>query len=149
MMITRSAGPAFTDARRIGSEEVPHVSATTKPLPSDRIARLPRVTESRGCEAVHRVAREQHPAWLGVIRACRDAIEQQVAGGGVDHTCAVWIKNQTGVQVSSLRPLVNWGVLEHKRWGVVDGVDLDESGRIYYLMPDRPGVARALAELGA
>lgn len=117
--------------------------------PSDRVATLSPVTQSHGYEAVHRVAREQHPAWRGVIRACHDAIEKQVAAGKADHTCAVWIKNQTGVQVSSLRPLVTWGVLERKRWGVVDGVDLDESGRIYYLMPDRPGVARALAELGA
>jgi hypothetical protein len=105
------------------------------------------VAESPGYEAVQRVAREQHPAWLGVIRVCHDAIEKQVATGGVEHTCAAWIKNLTGVQVSSLRPLVTWGVLEHKRWG---SDDVGTSGRrIYYLMPDRPGVRRALTELGA
>jgi len=102
-----------------------------------------------GYNAVQRVAREQRPQWLGVIRACHDAIAEQVAGGNVEYTCPAWIKNFTGVQVRSLRPLVAWGVLERKRWGVVDGHDLDASGRAYYLMPDRPGVARALVELGA
>jgi len=104
------------------------------------------VAESPGYEAVQRVAREQHRAWLGVIRACHDAIEKQVATGGVDHTCAVWIKNLTGVQVSSLRPLVTWGALERKRWG---SDDVETGRRVYYLMPDRPGVGRALAELEA
>jgi hypothetical protein len=58
----------------------------------------------------------------------------------------VWITNLTAVQVSTFRPLVPWGVLEHKRWGVVDGQDLDASGRVYYLMPDRPGVVRPLTD---
>jgi hypothetical protein len=105
------------------------------------------VTESPGYEAVQRVADEHHHAWRGVIRACHDAIEKQVARGDVDHTCAKWIKDSTGVQVSTLRPLVDWGVLAHKRWGTDD---LERSGRrVYYLMPDRTGVDRALAELGA
>jgi hypothetical protein len=104
------------------------------------------VVESPGYEAVQRVAQEHDPAWLGVIRVCHDAIEKQVTAGGDDYTCAKWVKNLTGVQVSSLRPLVTWGVLEHKRWG---SDDLDTSGRRYYLMPDRSGVRRALLELGA
>jgi hypothetical protein len=107
------------------------------------------MTESAGYEAVRRVAREQRPSWLTTIRACHDTIEKQVAAGLVDHTCARWVKNHTGVRVASLRPLVVWGVLERKRWGVVDGHDLDTGGRrVYYLMPDRSGVARALADLG-
>jgi len=105
--------------------------------------------DSSGYNAVQGVAREQCPEWLGVIRACHDAIEKQVAAGNVEHTCPAWIKGHTGLQVRSLRPLVAWGVLERKRWGVVDGQNLDASGRAYYLMPDRPGVARALAKLGA
>jgi hypothetical protein len=102
------------------------------------------VAESSGYEAVQRVAREHHDAWLGVIRAVHDAIEKQVAAGNDDHTCAKWIRDLTGVQVSSLRPLVTWGVLERKRWG---SDDLDTSGRrVCYLMPGRPGVQRALAD---
>ena len=104
---------------------------------------------SSGYNAVSYVAREQRPQWLDVIRACHDAIEKQVAAGNVEHTCPAWIKNLTGVQVRSLRPLVTWGVLERKQWGVVNGHDLDASGRAYYLMPDRPGVAQALEKLGA
>jgi hypothetical protein len=105
--------------------------------------------QTSGYNAVQSVAREQRPQWLGVIRAIHDAIEKQVAAGRDEWTCPAWVKGYTGVQVQSLRPLVTWGVLERKRWGLVDGHNLDASGRAYYLMPDRPGVARALVELGA
>jgi hypothetical protein len=109
------------------------------------------LAESSGYEAVRRVALDQSPLWLGVIRACYETIEKQVAAGFDEYTCAAWVRSDTGVQVPSLRALVSWGVLQRKRWWTAaDGPNLEASDqRVYYLMPDRPGVDRALTELRA
>jgi hypothetical protein len=100
-----------------------------------------------GYESVTRVAQE-HPNWLQTIRDCYEQLGRQEAEGGVDHTCVKWIAARSGRQPPNLGPLVRWGVLTKKKWGVVSGVDLDVSGRAYYQMPDRRGVGRALDALG-
>jgi hypothetical protein len=100
-------------------------------------------------EAVKRVGQERPGRWLRVIRDCHDTLAWQERAGLADHICAAWVTKQTGHKTPPLTPLVRWGVLERKKWGVVEGHDLDVSGRNYYRMPDRSGVRRALEELGA
>lgn len=96
-----------------------------------------------------RVAREQKPMWLPVTRACHDLIALQEREGGVSHIDVKWLRNRIGRRFPTLTPLERWGVLGKKAWRVTlpDGTVLPETGRAFYVMPDRPGVGRALDEL--
>jgi hypothetical protein len=118
-----------------------------EPPPDGRRETSGTIPAVRGYDSVMRVAQE-HPRWLQTIRDCYDQLELQKVEGGTDHACAKWIAARSGRPATNLAPLARWGVLSKKKWGVVNGVDLDASGRVYYEMPDRAGVVRALDDLG-
>lgn len=87
--------------------------------------------------------------YLWTIRACYDWIARQEARGDevlwVDEK---WIEMSTGHAPRKLRKLADMGVLEEKFFYDDEGRQLPNPKRVYYLMPDRAGVGRALEELG-
>ena len=74
----------------------------------------------------------EHPEWLPIIRACCDLSQRHGEFAGA------WV--EVGYWFPSLRPLASRGILE--RMGGSRG-----GKRAYYRMPDREGVAKAVAEL--
>ena len=100
-----------------------------------------------GFVAVMDIARTKRPSWLHIIRDCHDLVALQERQGGVEHFDVKWLRMRTGRRYPALTPLERWGVLVKKVWRDPDGHVLPESGRSFYLMPDRPGVGLALDEL--
>lgn len=102
---------------------------------------------SDGYDAVIRIA-DDDGEWLWTIRACFDSIARNEAlGEGVVWTDEKWIEMSTGQRPRKLAPLVGLGVLVEKVWYDAAGRELARSRRVYYEMPDREGVGRALDEL--
>jgi hypothetical protein len=88
-------------------------------------------------------------AYLCTIRACYDWIARQEAkGDDVLWVDEKWIEMSTGRTPRTLRKLADLGVLEEKFFYDERGRRLPNPKRVYYFMPDRSGVGRALEELG-
>ena len=78
----------------------------------------------------------ERPEWVPILRAA-----YELAGQGTGRFAAKWVLEHAGTWAPGLRPLVTYGILSKS------GESTRGGSRSYYVMPDRPGVARALAEL--
>jgi hypothetical protein len=86
--------------------------------------------------------------WRWTIRACCDWIARREAQRNeVLSVDEKWVEMSTAKRPLKLKPLVGYGILERKSWCDQAGKKVEKQGRrALCLMPDRPGVGRALDE---